>query len=149
MGTINLNEPELTPGLRELFASSRVWDNHTCTTIHPNCAESVAYLRRHRAAGVDVVTLNVGFDPVPNENAIRLLADFRWWIRAHATEFALIEKASDIEQARRQGQLGVCFNLEGANCLYGQLSMVSLYYDLGVRWMLFAYNHSNALAGGC
>src|SRR3982074_1552041 len=27
--------------------------------------------------------------------------------------------------------------------------MVSLYYDLGVRWMLFAYNLNNALAGGC
>jgi len=27
--------------------------------------------------------------------------------------------------------------------------MVSLYYDLGVRWMLFAYNSNNALAGGC
>jgi len=27
--------------------------------------------------------------------------------------------------------------------------MVSLYYDLGVRWMLFAYNKSNSLAGGC
>jgi len=149
MGTIKLSEIKPTPGLRELFATSLVWDNHTCTTIHPNCAESIEYLRRHKAVGVDVVTLNVGFYPVPNENAVRLLADFRWWIRAHDTEFALIEKAPDIEQARRQGKLGVCFNLEGANCLYGQVSMVSLYYDLGVRWMLFAYNHSNALAGGC
>jgi membrane dipeptidase len=149
MGTISLKQPELTDGVRELFQSSLVWDNHTCTTIHPNRAESLTYLRRHKAAGVDIVTLNVGFDAVPNENAIRLLADFRWWIRAHGSEFALIERASDIERARREGKLAVCFNLEGANCLYGQPSMVSLYYDLGVRWMLFAYNHTNALAGGC
>ena len=27
--------------------------------------------------------------------------------------------------------------------------MVSLYYELGVRWMLFTYNRNNALAGGC
>src|SRR5579872_3815466 len=122
MGVIGLKEPALTRAVRDLFASSLVWDNHTCTSIHPNCAESVAYLRRHKAAGADVVTLNVGFDAVPNENAIRLLADFRWWIRAQASEFALVEKTGDIERARREGKLAVCFNLEGANCLYGQPS---------------------------
>jgi len=149
MGRIALEQPGLTPAVRALFAHSLVWDNHTCTTIHPNRPESVAVLQRHRDAGADLVTLNVGFDAVPNENAVRLLADFRWWIKQHGADFVLIERVADIERARRETKLGVCFNLEGSNCLYGQKSMVSLYYDLGVRWMLFAYNHNNALAGGC
>lgn len=149
MGQITLGDATLTSRVRSLFAEALVWDNHTCATIHPNCADSLNELRRHKAAGVDVVTLNVGFDVMPNEGAMRLLADFRHWLKQHPQDFALIERAGDIERARRAGQLAVCFNLEGGNCLYGQLSMISLYYDLGVRWMLFAYNANNALAGGC
>lgn len=135
--------------MKTALADALVWDNHTCTTVSPGKPESLAYLRRYRDIGVDVVTLNVGFDPVPPENAIRLLADFRRWIRQHPDEFTLVASAADIDAARRTGRLGICFNIEGGNALFGQSSMVSLYYELGVRWMLFAYNHSNALAGGC
>jgi membrane dipeptidase len=149
MAQIQLNPPVLSQRVHNLFAQSLVWDNHTCTSTEPNKAGSLEYLRRHRAAGVDVVTLNVGFDPAPNENAVRLLADFRHWIAAHPEEFHLVLQAEDIEQARRENRLGVCFNIEGGCCLYDQVSMVSLYYDLGVRWMLFAYNRNNTLAGGC
>src|SRR4029077_231744 len=30
-----------------------------------------------------------------------------------------------------------------------QLSLITLYYDLGVRWMLMAYNRNNKVGGGC
>jgi membrane dipeptidase len=149
MGQITLDHPVAASAVRDLFADTLIWDNHTCTTIQPARAESLAQLERHRAAGVDLVTLNVGFDAAPAEHAVVLLADFRRWIRAHAQHYALIERVDDIERARRESKLGVCFNLEGGNCLFGQVSMVSLYYELGVRWMLFAYNRTNALAGGC
>ena len=35
------------------------------------------------------------------------------------------------------------------NALNGDLGMVDLYYRLGVRHMLFAYNRNNAAGGGC
>ena len=41
------------------------------------------------------------------------------------------------------------FDLEGTVALGDQLSMVELYYDLGVRWMLMAYNKKNSVGGGC
>lgn len=149
MGAITLANSAVSADLRALLPDTLVWDNHTCTTVSPGEAHSVAQLERHKAAGVDVVTLNVGFDAAPNENAVRLLADFRHWIHAHPENYLLVERAEDIERARREGRLAVCFNIEGGNCLYGQVSMVSLYYELGVRWMLFAYNRNNTLAGGC
>lgn len=149
MGTIALDTSRLGHGVHDVFAHHVVWDNHTCTAIRPGDDRTIGDLRRHRSAGVDVVTLNVCWDQVPNENAVRLLADFRHAIRSHPSEFLLVERAADVELAHSTARLGVCFNLEGGNCLYGQVSMVSLYYDLGVRWMLFAYNRNNALAGGC
>jgi membrane dipeptidase len=149
MAQIGIQQTASSPRVQNLFAHSLVWDNHTCTATEPNKASSLQYLRRHKAAGVDLVTLNVAFDPAPKENAVRLLADFRYWIATHSDEFQLILRADDIDRARTQNKLGICFNIEGGCCLYDQLSMVSLYYDLGVRWMLFAYNHNNTLAGGC
>jgi membrane dipeptidase len=149
MAQIQLLQPTVTHRARDLFSRSLVWDNHTCTATEPNKASSLEYLRRHRAAGIDLVTLNVAFDPAPKENAARLLADFRYWIATHPDEFHLILRAQDIEYARKHNKLGICFNIEGGCCLYDQISMVSLYYDLGVRWMLFAYNRNNTLAGGC
>jgi len=35
------------------------------------------------------------------------------------------------------------------NALGGQVDLVRLYYDLGVRWMLIAYNRANGAGGGC
>jgi membrane dipeptidase len=126
-----------------------VWDNHTATTLTPFRSEWLAQLQRHRNTGVDVVCLNVGFDAAPPLNALLLLAEFRRWLRAHSDDFTLLESVDDIEAVRREGKLGVCFNLEGGCALFGNVNMVSLYYDLGVRWMLFAYNKNNILCGGC
>jgi len=149
MGQITLDHPPIPSRVRSIFADAVVWDNHTCTTIRPGHADSLAELERHRRAGVDIVALNIGFDAVPPSDAIVLLADFRRWLRAHAADYVLVEGVADIEAAKRTGKLGVLFNIEGGNALHGHASMVSLYYELGVRWMLFAYNRTNALAGGC
>jgi membrane dipeptidase len=132
-----------------LFEDSLVWDNHTCSTLRVGNVDWLAQLRRHRASGVDVVCMNIGFDAAPPIDAVLLLAEFRHWLRAHPADFALVERADDIDRSRREGKLGVCFNLEGGGALFGNAAMVSLYYELGVRWMLFAYNQGNALAGGC
>jgi membrane dipeptidase len=51
--------------------------------------------------------------------------------------------------AKQQGKLAVAFDLEGAVPLLDNLSMIALYYDLGVRHMHLAYNRRNSVAGGC
>jgi membrane dipeptidase len=43
----------------------------------------------------------------------------------------------------------VLFDIEGGSALDGQLDSVEKFYNLGVRWMLIAYNRSNLLGGGC
>jgi membrane dipeptidase len=149
MGQIALDAPLIPTAVHSMFAEALIWDNHACTTIRPGHAHSLSDLERHRRAGVDVVGLNIGFDAVPASDAIVLLADFRRWLHAHPADYALVGSVAEIDAAKRAGKLGVFFNLEGGNALQGHASMVSLYYELGVRWMLFAYNRSNALAGGC
>jgi membrane dipeptidase len=137
------------PRLSKIFEASLVWDNHGCMPLRPDDEDFLPQLARYRAAGVDVVSLNVGFDAVPWENTVRILAHFRSWVRRHSDRYALIETVDDIEVARRNGKLAVTFDIEGGGALDGRLEMVELYYNLGVRWMLFAYNKNNLLGGGC
>jgi len=133
----------------QIMADSLVWDNHVSVTIGPERSEWLRYLRRHREAGVDVICLNAGFDDFTQVNKAALLAEFRRWFDVHSGDYQLVRSVGDIEQARSDDKLAVCFNMEGGRCLQGQVSMVKFYYDLGVRWMLFSYNRNNELAGGC
>lgn len=134
----------------KLLETSLVWDNHGCMPLRPD--EDTFFLdqlERYRHSGVDVVALNVAFDAVPWHTAPTMLAHFRHYVQTHADRYLLVGTVEDVERARREGRLGVFFDIEGGSALDGRLAMVSLYYDLGVRWMLIAYNRNNALGGGC
>lgn len=127
---------------KELISELIVWDNHSCMPLRPD-DDFLPQLQRCRDAGQTAVTLNVGFDLTDLESNIRVLAHFRRWVRRNSDRFCLIETASDVLEAKASGKLGVLFDLEGTRALGDQLSMVELYYDLGVRWMLMAYNRNN------
>jgi membrane dipeptidase len=126
-----------------------VWDNHACLPLRPHDPGFLPQLERHRAAGTHVVMLNVGYGEDGIEAHVRMLATFRAWIAGHADRFRLIESVDDISRARAAGQLAIGFDIEGANAVDDQLSLVRLYRDLGVRWMLLAYNRNNRAGGGC
>jgi len=134
---------------RRLLQQSLVWDNHGCMPLRPDDTRFLPQLARYARAGVKVVSLNVGFDAVPWEQTTPMLAHFRRWLRHRPRRYALVETVADIRRARRNGKLAVFFDIEGGSALHGQLAMVELYRDLGVRWMLIAYNRNNALGGGC
>jgi membrane dipeptidase len=137
-----------TPG-RELLARMLVWDNHACMPLTPHDTSFLPQLQRHRDAGADVVMVNVGFGDDGIEQHLRVLASMREWLAANARDYRLIESVDDIELARANGQLAVGFDIEGANAVGDQLSLLGLYRDLGVRWMLLAYNRNNRAGGGC
>lgn len=126
-----------------------VWDNHQCMPLRPGDTAFLAELRNLKKAGVDVVSLNVGFDLLPWSTSLQLLATFRHWLKLHDEEFYLVEAVEDIRREWGGEKLGVTFDIEGGSALDNHLSMIQLYYDLGVRWMLFAYNEDNSLGGGC
>lgn len=127
-----------------------VWDNHGCMPVNrPHDTSFLPQLARYRAAGVDVVMLNVGFGDMGVEQHVRTLASLRGWLLRYPGDYVLVETADDIERARSTGRLAVGFDIEGANAIDDQLSLVQLYYDLGVRWMSLAYNANNRVGGGC
>lgn len=135
---------------RSLLRESLVWDNHGCMPVQrPHDTAFLPQLNRYRAAGVDAVMLNAGFGDMGIDDHVRTLASLRHWLKARPSEYVLIDTVDDIALARATGRLAVGFDIEGGNAIADQISLIQLYYDLGVRWMLLTYNNNNRLGGGC
>ena len=135
--------------VRQLIDAVPVWDHHACLPLRPNDPAFLPQLARHKAAGFDAITVNIGFGEQGPEEHLRMIAALRHWLMARPEEYLLLLEADDVERARSTGRLAVGFDIEGANAVGDQLSLIQLYYDLGVRWMLMAYNTSNRAGGGC
>jgi membrane dipeptidase len=125
------------------------WDNHACMPLRPD-ASFLPQLSRYRAAGVNMVVLNVMFDNIMSwHEGVQVLSFMRSWILDRPQDYRLVSTPEDITVAAAEGKLGIAFDIEGMRGLGGQVSMVRTYYDLGVRWMLIAYNKNNEAGGGC
>jgi membrane dipeptidase len=132
---------------RSIHKRSLVWDTHACFRLDPNA--DLSELKRYRDSGVGFVSLNIGMDLNSFENTLQVLARYRSYITAHSDQYALALTVDDVQKAKESGKLAVAFDLEGSDPLLGNLNMISLYYDLGVRQMLLAYNKDNRASGGC
>lgn len=141
-------EKMLSP-VQTLLRSGIVWDNHSCMPLRPGDVSFLPQLERVRRSGVDVISLNITFDVVDPSDVFLTLATFRHWIREHSEHYVLADTVADVKRAKAQGRLAVMFDIEGGNAVAAHPGLVEIFYRLGVRWMLFAYNKNNKLGGGC
>lgn len=142
-----MNKAELRKRAAQLYKKALVWDDHS--GFDPHGGADLNKLEIWRKAGVHYLSVNVGYDVVDWQATVRTLARFRSWLQTHPKKYALVKTTADIRRARKDGKLAIAFDLEGMNSLNGDVNMVRLYYDLGVRQMLFAYNLNNLAGGGC
>ncbi len=133
---------------RALYRDSLVWDDHGGFELLPD-APLDPLLRPWLEAGVGYLSINVYFDPRPWTRAIENIAALRRRLPEEAPYCRLVSTVAEVDQARRDGKIAVTFDIEGMNALDGRLDLVQLYYELGVRHMLFAYNRNNPAGSGC
>jgi membrane dipeptidase len=131
----------------KLYDRALVWDDHS--GFDPHGGADLNNLEIWRKAGVHYLSVNVGYDVVEWQATIKTVARFRAWLQTHPKHYILVRKTADIKRAKREGKLAIAFDLEGMNSLNGDINMVNVYYELGVRQMLFAYNLNNLAGGGC
>ena len=129
-----------------LFDDILVWDAHCGFESWPHTDLSCLHIWRD--AGVDFLSVNVGYDLQPWHNTVAVLAAYRRWLDADDS-FVLATSAAEVSRAKNEGKMAVAFDLEGMNALDGSLDLLHLYYDLGVRQIVFAYNRNNLAGGGC
>lgn len=142
-----MSQWNISPEAEKLHRAALVWDGHSCLPLRSGV--DMKMLQRHRDAGIDYVSVNVGMDFNPVEQVMRVIAGFRAGIAAHPDDFILAAGAEDVRRAKAEGKLAVTFDLEGSDMLAGDVNMLGLYWDLGVRQIHLAYNRNNAVGGGC
>lgn len=132
---------------RSLFDDALVWDAHAGFETLPGM--DLGKLRQWKDAGIDFLSVNVGYDVWTWEQSVRSLAFARHWVTNHSSEYLLADSVDQIELARTSGRLAIAFDLEGTRALDDSLELLELFYRLGVRQILFAYNRDNSVGGGC
>jgi membrane dipeptidase len=125
-----------------------IWDAHGCPPRGAG-ADLLATLKRYKDAGFDAVTVNVGDSYYDLAAVMKTLAYFRHQLSRNTSTYVLVDGVDDVRTARERGKLAVSFDVEGAASLGDRLELVDVYYDLGVRWMAFAYNIGNQFGAGC
>jgi membrane dipeptidase len=133
---------------RTLLREAIVWDNHTCLPLRAD-ANFLPQLERQRRSGVTVVSVNIGFADIPWTEHLRVLSFFRQWIAVRCDAYRLITTVADVRRCKEDGKLGIVFDIEGMCPVQRDPSLVQTFYELGVRWMLIAYNKGNLAGGGC
>src|SRR3974390_2322182 len=131
----------------KLHADALVWDDHSGFWPYPEA--ELDLLDRWIKSGVDYLSVNVGLDVEDWQKTIKNIAAFRTWFEKHRERFHLIDTVIDIRAAKKAGKLAIAFDIEGMEALDGQSARGALYYKLGVRQMLFAYNRNNRAGSGC
>jgi len=98
---------------------------------------------------VNVVSLNIGMADQSMVEHLRVLSFMRRWIALRPHSFRLVSTVADVHTCKSDGKLGVVFDIEGMCPVQDEPTFVQTFYELGVRWMLIAYNRNNAAGGGC
>ncbi len=133
---------------RAIYHESLVWDDHGGFELEPD-APLDPLLRPWREAGVGYLSINVSFDVRPWTRAVENIAALRRRLPEEAPYCRIVSSVAEIDRARAEDKIAVTFDIEGMNALDGRLDLVQLYYELGVRHMLFAYNRNNLAGSGC
>jgi membrane dipeptidase len=67
---------------------------------------------------------------------------------AHQDDVVVIRTLSDIEDAKRDGKVGLIFGLEAATPIENELDRLDVLFGLGLRQIGIAYSDANALGSG-
>ena len=150
MSAVERPNSELLSRAERLHASTIVWDQTFPAT--PTCGSWMAHLtalERMRASGYSVVSVTIASDPDDTLTALRRISQWRQLIRNRSDEFILLEHARDAVSAKEQGKLAIGFHFQGTTPFDRDVGLVEVFYRLGVRHALMAYNQKNHVGDGC
>jgi len=135
-----------------LIENSLVWDNLLPWIPGYNIDGIDRILPRFRNKGFNFVSLTLaGGAGVSSsiDSCMRRIARVRREIQERADWMVLATSVQAIRQARAEGKLAVNFNFQETLPFDDSLEMIEVYYQLGIRQALLAYNQKNRVGDGC
>jgi membrane dipeptidase len=85
----------MTLRTKQLIDTAIVWDNHGCMPLRAD-ASFLPELERYRRAGVNVVSINIGYADYSRAEHLRVVRFMRNWIDKRSDAFLLIGNVDDI-----------------------------------------------------
>jgi len=107
-----------------------------------------AALDRMRVSGYSYVSLTIAADHTGTWETFRNIAYLRTLL-ARRPWIRFVHKAEDIRRAKAEGRLAVGLNFQGTVPIGRRLGLIRVFYRLGIRHMLMAYNTRNLVGSGC
>lgn len=133
-----------------LFRSALVWDQlFPATEYCGNVAAHQDMLERMRVCGYNTVSLTVAYDPEDTMTALSRISTWRQFLAQNPDKFRLLLTTDDVTAAQAEGQLAVGFHFQGSTPFGRDLGLVEVFYALGVRAAILAYNRRNHVGDGC
>ncbi len=139
---------EVSEKARSIYRSSLVWDM-TVPYGMQHATDGIT-LPRFRKAGFGLVSLTLGGDKTFGpEQALANISKAYAVCAKNPDLYVMVKGIDDVDRARKEGKLAITINFQGTNVLANDLGLVEVFYRLGVRHMLMAYNQKNLVGDGC
>lgn len=130
-----------------LMNEAVIWD--MVTPFEPSIGNDLALVDRYIRAGHSFMSFTIAGDSNNISQAIQRLARFHSAFRAIADRAVFVYTVDDVIAAKKAGKIAVGLHFEGTNLLERNLEMIEIYYRLGIRFNLVAFNQMNSAGGGC
>lgn len=125
--------------IKKLFAESLVFDG--CGSLGLKRGKGYVSLlpgEIKRLTGIDVATKGVRVDRLAEQNS---------WVESHSDAFLKIERASDIETAKKTNLFGLIYYIQRGFDLKGSIEPLAKWKEGGLRSLQITYG-DNELGGG-
>lgn len=134
--------------LQSLYQDALVWDDNLSWDIHGY--GDAEHLLWYKQLGVNVVALSVFFRDIEGiAKTFRAIASVFADCKKHPNEIMIVNSATDIMQAKAEGKIAVFMTFQETLPFEENLDLIQLYYNIGVKHALLAYNTRNSVADGC
>jgi len=100
-------------------------------------------------AGFNFVSITVNGEESDMASSINALARDRAYILRRPDQCILVDRFEDVLRAKAEGKLAVGLHFQDSVPVGRNIEMVEVFYKLGIRHMLLAYNQKNFVADGC
>lgn len=112
------------------------------------------YLKDFRAAGLNLVVASIFLETTDlpfkgMQMALSQIAALYEELETVKDDMCLVRSATQIEEARRQGKIGVLLYMEGLDMITSDVQQLRCFYELGVRGAALTWSRRNYLAQGC
>ncbi|HET9623360.1 MAG TPA: membrane dipeptidase [Kofleriaceae bacterium] len=124
-------------------------------TAEDNAAMMASEFAAAKASGLSAVVMTVGpagrfwlTDEAFEKNK-RDVAAWKAKVLAHPDDLVFVERAADLEAARRARKLGIVFTFQGTEPLGEDASRITMFREMGVRVIQLTHNRRNLVGDGC